>query len=60
MMTEAEQIKALRAALESLVKLHHDWDKGVAYVSVKFKERNDLAIIRARNVLAETQPSTGN
>lgn len=59
-MTEAEQIKALRAALEALVKLHHDWDKGTAYVTVKFKERNDLAIIRALNILAETQPARGN
>lgn len=56
-MTEADQIKALRASLESLVKLHWDWDKGTAYVTVKFKQRNDAEIKRARNVLAMTQPA---
>ncbi|WP_256441908.1 MULTISPECIES: hypothetical protein [unclassified Cupriavidus] len=40
-MTEVEQIAELRAALETLVSLHKDWDKGTAYVPVKFMRDNN-------------------
>ncbi|CAG2138160.1 hypothetical protein LMG19282_01454 [Cupriavidus campinensis] len=50
-MTEAEQIKQLRAALETLVKLHQSWDKGTAYVPVSFMNKNDAAIAAAREAL---------
>lgn len=54
-MTETEQIKELRAALETLVKLHHDWDKGRASITVAFKASNDAAIAAARAALAATE-----
>lgn len=50
-MAEAEQIKELRAALEALVKLHHDWDSGRASITVAFKKSNDAAIAAAREAL---------
>lgn len=50
-MTEAEQIKQLRAALETLVNLHHDWESGRASIRVAFIEANDKAIAAAREAL---------
>ena len=57
-MTEVEQIAELRAALETLVKLHKDWDKGTAYVPVKFMHDNNAAIAAARDVLRKTEHAT--
>jgi hypothetical protein len=54
-MNEAEQIKQLRAALESLVDLHKNWDKGTAYVPVRFMEKNNAAIAAAREALRNSQ-----
>ncbi len=53
-MTEAEQIGELRKALEALVKLHKDWDKGNAYVPVQFMHDNNAAISAARDILRQT------
>lgn len=50
-MTQAEQIQQLRAALQSLVNLHKDWDKGTAYVPVAFMHKNNAAIAAAREAL---------
>jgi hypothetical protein len=52
---QATQIAALRAALETLVKLHQSWDKGTAYVPVSFMNKNDAAIAAARAALAATE-----
>lgn len=57
-MTEVEQIVELRKALESLVKLHRDWDKGTAYVTVQFMRDNNAAIAAARGILAKTVAAT--
>ena len=43
----------LLASLELLVKLHHDWDKGTAYVQVAFYEQNKAAIAQARAAIAK-------
>jgi len=56
-MTEAEQIVELRKALETLVKLHKDWDKGTAYVPVQFMHDNNAAIAAARDILSKTVPA---
>lgn len=53
--TQAEQITQLRAALQTLVKLHHDWDKGRASITVAFKASNDAAIAAARAALAASE-----
>lgn len=53
-MTEAKQIAELRNALETLVKLHKDWDKGTAYVPVQFMHDNNAAISAARDILRQT------
>nr|WP_164465575.1 hypothetical protein [Burkholderia gladioli] len=53
-MTEAEQIAELRAALQTLVSMHHDWDKGTAYITVRFMQDNNTAIKAAREILAKT------
>lgn len=45
----------IHAALAQLVKLHHDWFVGSAYVSVAFKEKNDAAISEARRILRELE-----
>ncbi|MGD7480969.1 hypothetical protein [Ralstonia solanacearum] len=64
-MIEAEQIAELQQALNDLVMLHRDWDKGTAYVTVEFKRLNDYAIQKARVALcigtlsAEYVPGTG-
>lgn len=50
-MSEAEQIKQLRAALVALVNLHFNWDKGTAYVPVAFMHENNKAIAAAREAL---------
>ena len=57
-MTGAEQITELRAALEALVKLHKDLDKGTAYVTVKFMHDNNAAIVAARDELRRTEHAT--
>lgn len=43
----------LLAALQSLVNLHHDWDKGTAYLTVAFYEKNKAAIAQARAAIAK-------
>lgn len=43
----------LLEAIETLVKLHHDWDKGTAYVQVSFYEKNKKAIANARAAIAK-------
>lgn len=53
-MAEAEQIKQLRDALQTLVKLHHDWDSGRASITVAFKRENDAAIAAARAALRDS------
>jgi hypothetical protein len=50
-MTEAEQIKQLREALETMVQLHQSWDKGTAYIPVSFMQKNNAAIKAAREAL---------
>jgi len=50
-MTESEQIKQLREALQALVKLHQSWDKGTAYIPVSFMHKNNAAIKAAREAL---------
>lgn len=37
----------LMEALQALVKLHHDWFRGSAYVTVAFEKKNDAAIAQA-------------
>jgi hypothetical protein len=54
-MTESEQIKQLREALQALVKLHHDWDSGRASITVAFKKQNDEAIAAAREALRNSE-----
>ena len=53
-MTEAEQITELRAALQTLVRLHKDWDKGTASIPVQFMHDNNAAIKAAREILTKT------
>ena len=53
-MTEAQQIAELRAALQTMVDMHHDWDKGAAYITVRFMNDNNAAIKAAREILAKT------
>jgi hypothetical protein len=53
-MNEAEQIKQLREALETLVQLHQSWDKGTAYIPVSFMQKNNAAIKAARAALHTT------
>lgn len=50
--TLQQQNEALRAALQKLVKLHHDWSCGSAYVRRDFITENDAAIAAAREALA--------
>lgn len=53
---ELQQINAeLLEALRTLVNLHHDWDKGTAYVQVSFYEKNNAAIAKARNAIAKAE-----
>jgi hypothetical protein len=40
-------------AVNKLVKLHADWDKGSAYVPVAFYEKNNAAIAEARAAIAK-------
>jgi hypothetical protein len=54
-MTEAEQIKQLREALETMVKLHQSWDKGTAYIPVSFMHKNNAAIKAAREALRNSE-----
>lgn len=54
-LSQADQIKQLREALETLVALHKDWDKGTAYVQVRFIEKNNAAISAAREALRNSQ-----
>ncbi len=56
-MSEAEQIAELRKALETLVKLHKNWDKGTAYVPGQFMHDNNAAISAARDILRQTVPT---
>lgn len=43
----------LRAALEKLIDLHHNWFRGSAYVTVRFEEENNAAIAQARAAIAK-------
>jgi tRNA A37 threonylcarbamoyltransferase TsaD len=54
-MTEAEQIKQLREALQTLVRMHQNWDKGTAYIPVKFMHDNNAAIAVAREALHNSE-----
>jgi hypothetical protein len=54
-MTEVEQIKQLREALEALVQLHQSWDKGTAYIPVSFMQKNNAAIKAAREALRNSE-----
>lgn len=40
------------AVLKELVRLHADWDKGTAYVPVKFMNDNNAVIARAMAIIA--------
>lgn len=53
-MNEAQQIAELRAALQTLIDLHKNWDKGSAYVPVAFMHKNNEAIKAAREALAKS------
>lgn len=48
-------VEQLRAALEALVKLHAAWDKGTAYIPVKFMHDNNAAIKAAREAIANSK-----
>lgn len=50
-----EKTQQLIEALNKLIKLHHDWDKGSAYVSVSFYEKNKAAIAEARAAIAKAE-----
>lgn len=50
-MNEAEAL----AVLKELVRLHRNWDKGTAYVPVKFMHENNEAIKRARALIAQLE-----
>lgn len=54
-MNEAEQIKQLREALQTLVRMHQHWDKGTAYIPVKFMHDNNAAIAAAREALRNSK-----
>lgn len=43
----------LMEALQTLVELHCDWDKGTAYVPVSFMHKNNAAIAAARAAIAK-------
>jgi hypothetical protein len=58
-MTEAEQINQLRNALETLVELHANWDKGTAYIPVAFMHKNNAAIAAAREAMRNSQTRIG-
>ena len=45
----------LLEAIEKLVNLHCDWDKGSAYVPVAFYEKNKPAIAEARAAIAKAR-----
>lgn len=47
--------KEIADALRELVKLHHNWGRGTAYVAVAFEQRNDAAIKEARRILRELE-----
>ncbi len=49
MNTREEQ---LEQALKELIRLHHDWDKGRASITVRFVEMNNAAISAAQVALA--------
>lgn len=40
------------AVLKELVRLHENWDKGTAYVPVKFMNENNAVIERAKAIIA--------
>lgn len=50
---QREMNAELLEALKTLVRLHHDWDKGTAYVQVSFYEKNKAAIAEARAAIAK-------
>lgn len=43
------------AVLKELVRLHADWDKGTAYVPVKFMNDNKAVIARAKAIIARAE-----
>lgn len=47
--------QALVNALKELVYLHQDWDKGTAYVTVKFMHMNNDAIAAARAAIVTAE-----